>query len=63
MLHHDPGLVNHNQSRLKLRADLVPQELQDDIHGDRPEFLFKVADIEDDKLAISRDVRLMVEES
>jgi len=52
VLHHHPGLIHHDDALFHLGADLVPDELQDDIHRDRPELIFQVADIEDHQLIV-----------
>ena len=63
MLHHHPCLIHYHDPLLHLRPDLVPNELENNIHGNRAKLLFKVTDIENDQLTVQGDIRLLIQES
>ena len=63
VFHELPGFVYEEEAFLLLGADGVPDVGEDNVHGDGAEFVFEVADVEDDHLIVDVDVALLGEDA
>ncbi len=56
-----PGLVDQQQAALLVGLGLVPDVIEHDVHGDRTQFVLKVAQVEHHHRVVDVDVALLAE--
>lgn len=56
VFHELPGLIDDEEAAFLIGADNVPDMGKNNIHSDWTEFVFEVADVEDDHLVIDVDI-------
>ena len=63
VLHELPGFIDDEDAFFLVGLGLVPDVIEHDVHGYRSQFVFQVADIEDDHRVIDVDVALLAEDA
>ena len=63
VFHELPSFVDEKETTLLFGTDDIPDVGEDDVHSDGAEFVFEVADVEDNHLVIDVDIGLLREDA
>ncbi len=63
VFHELPGLINDEHAAFLFGADNIPDVGKDDVHSNRAEFVFEIANVEDDHGVVDVDIGLLREDA